>query len=180
LEDSAFIIDDLLDAAMDTPRRRRIYMNGAKYGLAFLVLAGILSAASAAYSYGPTRRAQVCLIRAGYTGWVKISYSVAGAPELPVVDGAYTIGPSGDGHATTSTKMGSGLAEDKYFYVDGDGTRDELSLESPPGIVGIRGARYFTIPKLENQRPQEFRVFFVGTLGAYQNAPKADKFLISY
>ena len=128
-----------------------------------------------------SRRPEVVLIPAGYVGWVKISYGLKQSPELAVDGGSYLIPISRDGHAYTSTPMASGLAGDRYFYVSERGQRLPLRLDdSSSGPATIQGTRYFTIPELHNQRPQQFRVFFVGSAVAYTKAQKDDEYLTSF
>jgi hypothetical protein len=56
----------------------------------------------------------------GFSGWVTVKFEKKNAPPLEKVNGFYHIQISDSGFAETSSKIGEGWAEDKYYWMDGD------------------------------------------------------------
>ena len=66
------------------------------------------------------------LIPAGYVGWVRIEYGVAGASPLPREGKYWIIRLAQDGGARTSSRLPEGWGRDQFFYDSGSG-RQPLS-----------------------------------------------------
>lgn len=66
----------------------------------------------------------------GYSGWICVSYQVAGAPPLPLEEGflAHTIPPGGVLRTSSAPRFSPKI--DAYFYYNASGTRkaDELRI----------------------------------------------------
>ncbi|MEZ4775730.1 MAG: hypothetical protein R3D00_21300 [Bacteroidia bacterium] len=67
----------------------------------------------------------------GFHGWVKIEYSVPGAPAFPMKDGNMQIVISDSGYATTSDVLVVGWRRDRYFWRKPDGTSSQI----PPSVT---------------------------------------------
>ncbi len=99
----------------------------ALFVLSLPVLVGILA-------YGPfmldlflhRRPPSRFLIPAGYVGWVRIEYRVAGAPPLPREGQYLLVRVDRQGQLRTSTDLPSGWGRDQFFYDSGSG-RQPLS-----------------------------------------------------
>lgn len=73
---------------------------------------------------GGGRRPDRVLVPEGYVGWIKIRYSVADAPPLPIEDGYRLIRIPPSGLLQTSSNPEYGWARDEYFYYSGERRRD--------------------------------------------------------
>ena len=129
---------------------------------------------------GVWKKSELVLIPDGYIGWIRIEYGVASAPKLEEKDGAYEIRIPRTGRFATSTPMSSGLANDEYFYVSANGNMREIQAapdaNSPEGM--IRAQHYFGALGAGDQKARNLRVFFVGTLSEYKQAPKGESYLL--
>jgi uncharacterized protein DUF6843 len=56
------------------------------------------------------------LIPSGYTGWITIQYSVAGAPPLPREGKFLLVRLTDNGSLQTSSNLPEGWADDQFFY----------------------------------------------------------------
>jgi hypothetical protein len=54
----------------------------------------------------------------GYTGWVTIKYEKQNAPPMEEINGFYHVKISDSGFAETSSKVGEGWAQDKYYWLE--------------------------------------------------------------
>jgi hypothetical protein len=68
----------------------------------------------------------------GYEGWISIEYQVAGAPEIPLKDGAEQISIDEEGQAATSSSLEVGWRRDQYFWVEGTDTVPIPKVEDGP------------------------------------------------
>lgn len=102
--------------------KRGLLLMSAAMVAAFVVICIIV------WAQGQPRGADEFLIPQGYKGEVVVSYNVDGAPALKADQGIYInkIGP--DGKLETSTKNESSFprGEDRFYYVDAQGTKTEL------------------------------------------------------
>jgi hypothetical protein len=132
------------------------------------VLIATMFLLSSCYLFAERRRPERYVLPAGYVGWVKITFNVAGATPLPLEEGhdLYLIPASG--HLITSSHFETGWAKDQFFYGRPDGFRVELPDTGwgNGGMIwaesnGPRGDD--STPKLET-----FRRFFVGSEQRYK------------
>jgi hypothetical protein len=79
-----------------------------------------------------------------YVGWATVKYEKPNAPPLEVIDGKYHIKFSPRGFAETSSKVEDGLAEDEYFWMDGD-KKVNLPQYTDKNTSMIHGDSYSTI-----------------------------------
>lgn len=145
-----------------------------------LLLIGSIAFALTTISCARWRTSEVVYVPLGYVGWVRIEYSVMGAPRLEEKDNRFIIHIPPDGQITTSTPMEAGIGNDEYYDVDlgGKATRLKLAEKIDDNSRQIRAPRYITVPRLQNQKTRELRVFFVGSLEAYESAPKDNDWLL--
>ena len=81
-----------------------------------------------------SRTPAVHLVPDGYTGWVEATYGVAGAPPLPVEDGARVFRYDERGKLETSSELEEGWGVDSHYYVAGENRK--LLRQRPPGMEG--------------------------------------------
>jgi hypothetical protein len=79
------------------------------------------------------RRSSQIVIPAGYVGWVRVEFQVAGAPALPVEGQYYRLEIPRNGLLRTSSSEQFGLSQDAYFYRSAD------HLQALPSTVGSSG-----------------------------------------
>jgi hypothetical protein len=116
------------------------------------------------------RPTEIILIPKGFTGWIRIDYGVPGSPPVKKNWGEYLVPIPWSGRLSTSTPLGEGLAEDKYYEVDQSGRRQLIQVEYDGGRPG-RGVRSVSLGGIvcEPGKGQiDSRVFFVGTAAEYQ------------
>lgn len=95
-----------------------------------------------------TRRAEKYIIPPGYVGWIRVKYSSAGAPPLPLEDGYLLLVIPKSGVLKTSSPMGDGWGTDEYYQLDKQGKRIPLDTsnkeEQQPAIRGgsTNGSQY--------------------------------------
>lgn len=115
------------------------------------------------------RRPVKYLIPEGYVGWVKISFQVANAAELPIEGNQYLVRIPETGVLKTSSQIEYGWAKDQYCYYTAQSTRD-LRVTGWGGggmIWGNFNGKEFN----DNQQVQTYLQFFVGTEEQYKKNP---------
>ena len=111
-------------------------------------------------------------IPAGYEGWVKIEFNVAGAPPLPVVAGKRLLKISPAGRLQTSSRQEFGTVHWSFFSVDSSGKRNPLVDASRDPLTGpSAGSVRHPEPVVcgtitgaadENGKHRQFEMFYVG------------------
>lgn len=99
------------------------------------------------------------LIPAGYTGWVRVDFGVAGAPPLPREQRRLLIALHPDATLKTSTLRPEGLGKDEYFYQSG-------TSRTPLSTSGVcKGGMIWGVITGQDSGNQavEYERFFVGT-----------------
>jgi hypothetical protein len=81
-----------------------------------------------------SRAPQTHLVPDGYTGWVSVTYSVEGAPPLPIEDDHRVFRYDTEGKLETSSPYEEGWGVDDYFYVAGQ--ERQLLRQRPSGVEG--------------------------------------------
>ena len=61
------------------------------------------------------------IIPAGYVGWLRLDYSVAGAPPLPIENGCYVVRLPRSGRLATSTANYPPADRNDYIFEDASG-----------------------------------------------------------
>jgi len=61
-----------------------------------------------------------------YTGWVIVEYAVPGAPALPEQRGERVIRLPESGKLRTSSPQTTGIVHNRFYFVDGTGTRTPI------------------------------------------------------
>lgn len=119
------------------------------------------------------RTGEVVLIPAGYSGWVRVDFRIAGAPPLLSEDGHRVIRVSGDGTLRTSSNPTRGHGKDQYFYYSG-------SERQPLSNAGVcKGGMIWGNDLLVDERNSTpFLRFYVGTEKKYRHEvdPEGNKF----
>lgn len=64
---------------------------------------------------------EVWIIPGGYVGWLRLDYSVAGAPPLPIEDGRYIVRLPRTGRLATSTANYPPVDHNEYVFEDASG-----------------------------------------------------------
>ena len=65
------------------------------------------------------RSPETWLFPNGYLGWIRLVWSVRGAPSLPIINGHRVVSTPEDGLLETSSDYQVGAAVDEYCYVAG-------------------------------------------------------------
>jgi hypothetical protein len=125
------------------------------------------------------KRRQPCryLIPEGFVGWVLIEYNVDGASLPREETGFLVLEVPTSGMLSIPGSPQSGWAQDEYFYVDGQGSRERLRV-TPPGSGGViwgTGVGSYE----EDGAGLTAEHFFVGTEAEFARAPKLDDLLRS-
>ena len=84
----------------------------------------------------------------GFVGWATVKYEKPNAPPLQMADGKYYIKFSDSGFAETSSKVEDGIAEDEYYWMEGD-KKKLLHQYSVENTSMIHAERYET-PGFQN------------------------------
>lgn len=109
------------------------------------------------------------IIPAGYVGWLRLDYSVNGAPPLPLEHGRYVIRVPLSGRVATSTVNDPSVDNNEYYVQDSGGLR-KLYFGWPPApgyaVQNAYGQGHFrpsdNFPK-QTRVKIEFECLFVGT-----------------
>jgi hypothetical protein len=77
-----------------------------------------------------------------FVGWVTVEYAVPDAPALPEQRGARVIRVPGSGRLRTSSRQELGVVSNRFYFVDGAGTRTPIDdPEAGPGAAPDEAAR---------------------------------------
>src|ERR1700693_288576 len=109
------------------------------------------------------------IISAGHVGWLRLDYSVKGAPPLPLEHGRYVVRMPLSGRMATSTVNEPSVDDNEYYVQDSAGLR-KLYFGWPPvrgyAVQNAYGQGKVNAPAhvLEPARVNiEFECLFVGT-----------------
>lgn len=97
------------------------------------------------------------LLPVGFTGWTRLDYKVAGAPDLTTDGGRRLVRMGADGRMMTSDPLRTGYASDEYYYYAGT-TRRRLEENMIWGRISGQA----------NEGHTSFECFFVGSKQEYQ------------
>ena len=130
------------------------------------------------------RRCDRYIIPDGYTGWIKIYYSVKGEPLLPFKDGCNVIKISAKGECITSSNPEFGVAHDEFYYIKGDklellenGFKAGNGITYWPGIFDDGKATTYDNKghiTIIHQHPPMI-TYFIGTKEAFRTATSHNK-----
>jgi hypothetical protein len=109
------------------------------------------------------------IIPAGYVGWLRLDYSVEGAPPLPLEGGRYVVRVPLSGRVATSTVNDPSVDNNEYYAQDSGGLR-KLYFGWPPvpgyAVQNAYGQGKVSAPAHVTERARlniEFECLFVGT-----------------
>jgi hypothetical protein len=71
-------------------------------------------------SCGPRSGREKWIIPQNYVGWLRLDYAVAGAPPLPMENGAFVVRMPPGGRLETSSALSGSIDENEYFVVTND------------------------------------------------------------
>lgn len=72
------------------------------------------------------------IIPAGYAGWLRLDYGVAGAPPLPLEKGRYIVRVSRSGRLATSTANNPPVRLNEFYFEDSSGRHKIEGFHWPP------------------------------------------------
>lgn len=108
------------------------------------------------------RRPSYYFISDGYVGRVNIHFGVPAMPVTPISNGAYRFWIPNSGELFTGSAQEFGLAHDRYFYVNRNGSQREI-LETGSGAGGMIWNHSSGTFEQEGKKPDQIEQFFVGT-----------------
>ena len=110
------------------------------------------------------------IIPAGYVGWLRLDYSIAGAPPLPLENGWYVIRLPLTGRLATSTANYPPIDRNRYVLENASGWHDlGFSTKTIPGYA-VQNAFDFGKGRLNGPFPQpEAECVFVGTFSDFKS-----------
>jgi len=126
---------------------------------AALLLFVILASSFAMHACQQQRTPSRYLIPQGYVGWVRIDFSVSGAPQLLKENGHWNFTFPDSGKIQTSSEMEYGAVDDEYYYYSGN-SRTSLK-ETGWGDGGMIWGGFNG--KKEGNDQKIYQYFFVGT-----------------
>jgi hypothetical protein len=106
------------------------------------------------------RTVEIWLLPEGYVGWVRLDYSIPGAPALPKEKGRYVVRINQSGRLQTSTANRPPLDDNEYMSVGPHGTRRLADTIDPNNLeYAVRSVSSFG----EHGKPPVAECAFVGT-----------------
>jgi len=120
-------------------------------------------------SYERNTSAETWLITEGYVGWMRLDYSVAGAPPLPKDHGHYIVRMPKSGRLQTSTANTPRIDDNQYYSEGSSGARKLLPRDADPDYAA-RGVSSFG--KSKPHEPffsREAECVFVGTYAQFNS-----------
>lgn len=118
---------------------------------------------------GSKARPEKWIIPENYTGWVRVDYAVAGAPQLPMEGMSYVVRMPQSGRLETSSPYNSSIDNNEYFSSTQHGLQklefSQLRMaRSQPAIEGYAVQNAFGFFKMVDGKVQTpGKCLFVGT-----------------
>jgi hypothetical protein len=113
---------------------------------------------------GSRSRRELWIIPAGYVGWLRLDYAVAGASALPIEDGCYVVRLPRSGRLATSTANSPPIKRNEYTFEDSSGRHNLIVSTKTIQEYAVQLAFDFGKGKLNAAfPPPQAECVFVGT-----------------
>jgi len=130
-----------------------------------LIFASLLTLATC----HPRSKRELWIIPRDYVGWLRLDYSVADQPALPVENGCYIVRMPRTGRLQTSSMNTAHIDTNEYAFEDSTGRHRVESFSSTllSPRYGIQNA-YWVGRVSDHKVEAQFRCAFVGTASDFQ------------